>query len=326
MVTIVENKMAADAFANLKQRVIQMSTGIDDFIYTEMLHHKDSYDTETGMRKTAFESANQNHYSVIPVVAADQSIVNCEMISPNGSLGESVIIYVHGAAFQRRLNDINLKTADRLCTMTGLPVCLPDYRVGIDYTYDQMISDVAACYRYILEQCGIAPERVTFLADSSGCITTLQMIREVCSVEVPAPGTIILWSPQADELFDDERVAQGKRRDITLQTNDLFSKGFGVYTKMCTGKNVQEVYPAYGDYKMLKNTRILIQSGVEEIFEEDAGKLCDVFADACNCTLELYEGMFHNFQTYFSVCEMAPVCWKHMIDFIQMDRPVEMAS
>lgn len=322
MITVVENKMAAEAFANLKQRVIQMSTGIDDFIYTEMLNHRDSYDPVTGMRRTSFESPNQNCHSVIPVVTADQSTVNCEMITPSGILGDSVIIYVHGAAFQRRLNDINLKTADRLCTMTGLPVCLPDYRVGIDYTYDQMINDVTACYRYILEQCGIAPERVTILADSSGCVTTMQMMREL-DADVPAPGAIILWSPQADELFDVDRIAEGKHRDITLQTNDLFSKGMSVYGKMCDGKDAQDVYPAYGEYKMLANTRILIQSGVEEIFKEDAYKLKDVFS---NCTLELYEGMFHNFQTYFSVCEMAPVCWEHMIDFIRAKQLMEKAS
>lgn len=325
MVKIVANKMNAEAFEDLKQRVIRMSTGIDEFVYSEMLGHMQSYDSDTGMRKTEFQSVN-NLYSVFSVTAPDQVMVPCEMLTPPDAAMDSVIIYVHGAAFQRRVNDINLKMADRLCSMAGQAVCVPDYRVGISYTYDQMVGDVTACYRHLLEQCRVAPERVTFLCDSSGCITTLQVMRELNGTDLPAPGNIILWSPQADELFDDERIADSKLKDITLRTNDLFAKGFNTYTKMCEGKSVQEVFPAYGDYTKLKNTRMLIQSGVEEIFEEDAYKLRDLFANVCSCTLELYEGMFHNFQTYFSVCEMAPVCWEHMLEFIREECPVEKVS
>lgn len=326
MIRTVKNRMNAETFEILKQRVMQMNTGIDDFVYTEMLNHKSSYDPVTGMRKTEFQPADNNLYSVFSVTSSDQATVYCEMLTPPGSAMDSVIIYVHGAAFLRRLNDINLKTADRLCTMAGQAVCVPDYRVGMDYTYDQMINDVAACYRHILTRYGIAPERVTFLSDSSGCVTTLQMMRELAGADMPAPGKIILWSPLADGLFDDDKMAAGKQKDITLRTNNLFTIGFDTYTKMCRGKAAQDVFPLYGNYNKLNKTRILIQSGVEEVFEEDAYQLCDAFNSFASCDLELYEGMFHNFQTYFSVCEMAPVCWEHMIDFIRAERPEQKAS
>lgn len=328
MVKTIANKMTAEAFENLKQRVIQMSTGVDEFVYAEMLNHRNSYDGETGLRKTSFVSANHNWYSVVPVVTADQTVVNCEMITPPAGIRDRVIVYVHGAAFQRRLNDINLKTADRLCSMTGQPVCVPDYRVGIDYTYDQMVNDVAACYQYLLYQRRYAPENITILSDSSGCVTALQVIRELTAQGVPAPGNIVLWSPPVVEgEFGEERISEGKKRDITVQNNDLFSVAFGIYADtMCAGRNVRDSFPAFGDYAALKDTRILIQSGMEEAFREDACKLYEIFREICSCTLELYEGMFHNFQTYFSVCEMAPVCWQNMIDFLQAEYRLEKAS
>lgn len=317
MQTTIVNSITVEEFEAMQQRVIQMSTGIDDFVYNEMLNHKKSYDSVTGRRITSFESSGDNVYSVISVLTGDGTAVNLEFIKPTSGSDDALVLYIHGAAYIRRSNDINLKTADRLCTMTNHSVCIPDYRVGKDYTYDQMIADVIATYRFLITTGGYDPKKITFLADSSGCVTTMQSIREFANVNLPAPGKIVLWSPMADEKCDESRLAEGKYRDISFRPNNLFKVGVSTYHyDMCKGKKVEDVYPVYGNYSHLKNTKIMIQAGAEEILREDAERLYEVFCKSCPCALEMYEGMFHNFQTYFSVCEMAKVCWNRTVEFI----------
>ncbi len=316
MTKTVPNMIESEQFEALRQRVLTMNTNIEDFVRNEMSNHRKSYDPVTGERLTTFVSLNNNGYQRVPLFSIDGALVNCEILTPP-HVSDSAILYVHGAAFQRRSNDINLKTADRLCSMTGHSVCVPDYRVGADYTYEQMVDDVIVGYRYLVWNLRYQPERITILADSSGCVTALQAVRELGREDLPAPGKIVLWSPQADEKFDASRIAEGKKRDIALRTNDLFSVGFNLYLKeMGKGKSPEKIYPLYGDYGALKNSKVLIQAGAEEMLIEDAYKLHDLFAQVCPSTLEVYEDMFHNFQTYYSICDMAKVCWKSVIEFI----------
>lgn len=317
MIKSILNMMEPEHYESMCERVIKMNTGIEDFVKQEMLNHKDAYDPVTGHRKTEYQSPNGNDYLVASIIASDESRVNCEFILPEKDDSESMILYVHGAAFQRRVNDINLKTADRLCTMTGQGVCVPDYRVGIEYTYDQMISDIVDSYRYLIKNNGYKPENITVLADSSGSITALQAIKELYKWSLPAPRNIILWSPQADDL-DDEKIQMGKMTDIAMRPNDLFKVGQHIFRdEMGKGKSVEELFPIYGDYSNLKDSRILIQVGADEMLLEDAYQLHDLFSKICSCTFEVYEDMYHNFQTYFSICEMAKVCWQSTVKFIK---------
>ena len=317
MLKVIPNTIPDDRFESMRERVLKMNTNIEDFVQNEMLHHKDFYNPVVGARLTGFAPSDDNVlYLREPLIASDGALLNCEFLVPRGS-ASNAILYVHGAAFQRRSNDINLKTADRLCAMTKNTVCIPDYRVGADYTYDQMVSDVVASYKYLTLIVGFEPENITILADSSGCVTALQALRKIEEEYMLAPGKVVLWSPQADEKFDAERIAEGKKKDIALQTNELFVAGFDIYlSKMGAGKTPKELYPVYGNFDFLEHSKVLIQAGADELLIEDAYKLHDKFEKICPCTLEVYEKMFHNFQTYYSICETAKTCWQRVVSFI----------
>ena len=207
--------------------------------------------------------------------------------------------------------------ANRLCEMTNHLVAIPDYRVGKDYTYDQMVGDIIVSYQYLLRDLGCAPEDIAILADSSGCVSALQAIRELPSFHLPAPGKIILWSPQSDENLTDDKIARAKSMDLSCRTNNLFLIGRPIYNvNMKGGKSRQDIYPLHGDFAHLRSSSVLIQSGGKEIFTEDAYELYSLFSKTCACSLEVYEEMFHNFQTYYSLCDMAKICWEKAAHFI----------
>jgi len=316
MVTTIPNAIPPEQYEAMAARVLKMNTGIEDFIRNEMMDHKRNYDPVTGARYTAFDAPYGSFYQRVPLVAPDGALVNCELLmSCNPTPG--AVLYIHGAAFMRRTNDLNLKTADRLCWMTGNLVCVPDYRIGIPYTYSQMVMDVIVGYRYLLEEKGYKPEQITMMADSSGCVTALQAVREMGNLGISAPGKIILWSPPAKERCDREKVNQGKERDLAFSTNDLLYISNNTYFEgMCKGMNAEEVYPIYGEFSVLKNSLVYIQTGGAEMLTEDAYMLHDLLANICPCMLEVYDDMYHNFQTYFSICDMARVCWEKIVRFI----------
>ena len=316
MVITIPNTITSDQFEVMTERVTKMNTGVEDFIYKEMLDHKRNYDPITGARYTAFAAPYGSSYQRVPLVAPDGALVNCELLaSTNPSPG--AVLYVHGAAFMRRTNDLNLKTADRLCWMTGNLVCVPDYRIGATYTYSQMVMDVIAGYNYLVQVKKYHPSQITMMADSSGCVTALQSIREMENLGIVAPGKVILWSPPVHERVDREKVNQGKERDLAFRTNDLLFISNNTYmSEMCKGMDAKDVYPIYGDFCGLKDSKVLIQVGGTEMLTEDSYMLHELLADVCSCTLEVYENMFHNFQTYYSICETSKICWSKITNFI----------
>lgn len=299
----------------LYKRVLKMNTGIDSFVVDEMLHHKEHYDSVSGFRKTNLQ-LNGNQYNQLVLEQADGYKLPVEIIASEVK-SRRVILYIHGAAFHRRSNDINIKTADRMCSRTGQMVVVPDYRVGESYTYNQMVSDVVATYKWIVEQLGYSESDVTILADSSGCITAMQAMFHALDENFYLPGKMVLWSPQYDDQFDYDRIQKGKEVDVALRPNDLFGKGFRLYRDvMCRGLTPRKTIPCYGDFRGWENTQILIQSGSEEMLTPDAIALDELLGGVCQVTTELYMGMFHNFATYYSMCEMARVCWDRAVKFI----------
>lgn len=326
MVKVIANTIAAESFAVMSQKVLEMNTDIEALILNEMIDHRNGYDPITGERFTSFSPPYGSIYSRVSLVAPDGALVNCEILA-SGKQVDGAVLYVHGAAFMRRTNDLNLRTADRLCSMTGNLVCVPDYRIGADYTYDQMVMDVIVGFRYLTEKLGYSPSRVTMLADSSGCVTLLQTVREMGKQGMPVPGKIILWSPPVHERVDHDLVNQGKERDLAFSTNDLLFLSNNVYfAVMCADMSARDAYPIYGDFSCLKDSRVLIQAGSLEMLIDDAHQLHDLLSDICSCTLEVYEDMFHNFQAYYSYCEMSKVCWESVTNFITVAENKEVSN
>ena len=313
MITHIANTMTSEHFDLMCKQVLMMNADIEQFVYEEMLEHEKNYDPVTGERFTRFAPSIPLQYSRVPLTSPDGVVVYCEILSPTVP-SDHAILYVHGAAFQRRLNDINLKTTERLCARTGQPVYSPDYRVGIAYTFDQMVADIVTAYQYLLSDCGYRAENITILADSSGCTTALQAIQALSKHSLPAPGKVVLWSPVGERHPNDRNQLD---QDIAFRTNHLSIVSFDTYcAHMGKGKSNEDLFPIYGNYHDLQNTSILIQVGANEFLREDSYKLHNIFSNICPCTLEVYDDMFHNFQTYYSFCDMAKLSWDRTVQFI----------
>lgn len=329
MITRISNRMPRESYEELYTKVLKMNTGIDDYIYNEMLNHKKWYDPKTGLRETDYACRDSTMiYRNKSLLMRDGAKIGVEIIQPKelapNKYGHAVL-YVHGAAFQRRVSDINLHTAERLAKFAECPVFVPDYRVGVAYTFDQMINDLVECYMEML-WCGeYNPTHISVIADSSGCTSLLFALSRAAERGLELPHKVVLLSPQAWSIVPAEKLAKGKQQDPSMTGNNLFVTGADVFhNRMAVGKSAEETSTINIDYSLLKDCEILIQTGGDEMFCEDAIALHDEMGKHTLCDLEVYEQMYHNFQTYYSLCPMAHYSWASMVKFMLKDsrRPV----
>lgn len=322
MVREIKNIMNVGKFDAMRDTVIKMNENVESFIYQEMLNHKADYDPTTGLRRTAYFPQNEEiQYGCIPMVGSKGYRIGLEYVKKKDVLdfGENqrTVLYIHGAAFQRRTKDLNIRTAERLCEFTGYPVFVPDYRIGIDYHIRETVRDILDSYRYLIQVCKYRAENLTLIADSSGCTSLMAALQKFGEYELESPREVILLSPFTDASLTNRSVKINKHKDIAFVSNRLFEESIRVFTK--EGKrdtSKAEVSPIGGDYGCLKNTRVLIQVGKDERLLDDSVNLYHKLSEICDCTLEIYEDMFHNFETYYSMCEMAKVSWDNYIHFM----------
>lgn len=322
MVREIKNTMSVASFDAMRDTVVRMNENVETLIYKEMMNHKADYNPATGLRRTEYlPKSSDLLYGCIAVTGSEGHKIGLEYVTgkemPYSNERQRAVLYIHGAAFQRRTQDLNLKTAERICDLTGYPVYVPDYRIGIDYDIRETIQDIVDSYRYLLQACHYRAENLTLIADSSGCASLMAALQKLEEHQLDAPGEVILMSPIADAGATSRSVNINKHKDIAFISNKLFEESIQVFTmdgKRDTG--CAEVSPIFGDYSHLKNTRILIQVGKDERLLDDSVNLYYKLKQVCDCTLEIYEDMFHNFGTYYTMCGMAKVSWEHYIRFM----------
>lgn len=315
--------MSAESFHHMRDTVTKMNRDIEIPIYEEMLHHKADYHPETGLRISAFTPRNSLlRYGCLSFPGSTGQTIGMEFLSkPEQLLSPEitqVVFYIHGAGFQRRLQDLNLRLSERICEATGSAVYVPDYRIGLDYTNEETLTDITDAYRYLLNTCGYRPEHITALADSSGACSFLAAVQRFESQRLPCPGTIVLFSPFSDASLSSRSIRSNRHKDLAFLTNRLLENSVRIFTRD-GALNVKspELSTAFGNYSCLKNTKVLIQVGTDERLLDDSFFLYQNLSSVCSCTLELYEDMFHNFETYHSFCEMAKVSQEHYVQFLQ---------
>ncbi len=322
MIREIKNIMTTESYNAMSNTVVKMNENVETFIYNEMINHKADYDPQTGLRRTDYLSqSGEIQYGCVSLMGIKEYRIGLEYVKKSDMLSmrenQRVVLYIHGAAFQRRTQDLNIKTAERICEMTGYPVYIPDYRIGIDYRIDEMIGDIIDSYRYLIQVRGYKAENMTLIADSSGCTSMMAALQKLDEYNLAGPKEVILMSPFTDAGLTNPSIQGNKNKDIAFLSNRLLENSVRVFTREGRRDTARaEVSPIAGDYQSLKDTKVLIQVGKDERLLDDSVKLYHKLKKICACTLEVYEDMFHNFETYYSMCDMAKVSWDNYINFM----------
>ncbi|WP_397542567.1 alpha/beta hydrolase fold domain-containing protein [Roseovarius salis] len=123
-----------------------------------------------------------------------------------------LILYFHGGGYVFGSSDTHRAMLGRLSRITGLPVCLPDYRLAPEHPFPAAVEDALAVWREL----GKRPGGVILGGDSSGGGLALALLGEILRHDLPRPAGLFAFSPLTDLTLSGESLSRNAEADVML--------------------------------------------------------------------------------------------------------------
>ncbi|WP_101067660.1 alpha/beta hydrolase [Roseovarius salinarum] len=121
------------------------------------------------------------------------------------------ILYFHGGGYVFGSPRTHRAMLARLSALTGLPACLPDYRLAPEHPFPAALDDALTAYR------ALAAEGPVILGgDSAGGGLALAVLAEVARLSLPQPLGSFAFSPLTDLTFSGRSLRDNARADPML--------------------------------------------------------------------------------------------------------------
>ncbi|MBM3996221.1 MAG: steryl acetyl hydrolase [Planctomycetes bacterium] len=238
-----------------------------------------------------------------------------EWVVAAGADPEVRLLYLHGGGFVAGSGAYYLAQAAHISAAAQCAVLLPDYRLAPEHPFPAGLDDCVAAHEWMRDNGPTAakPARITFVAgDSAGghlTLTTLLALRDR-KMALPAGG--IALSPVTDLTLASESLKTVHDPIISSKTMPIFRDHYLARSD----PRHPLASPVFGDYKGLPP--ILIQVGEHEMLRDDSIRAAKkARADGIACTLEVWPGMFHVFQSHEPLLPEAREAIAHIGAFIR---------
>ena len=205
-----------------------------------------------------------------------------------------VILYCHGGGYTSGGLGFSKVLASKLTRATGLDVLAFDYRLAPEHPYPAAVQDAQAVWDHLMYQ-GFGARDVVLAGDSAGGNMALVLCLKLRAEGRMLPGALLLMSPWTDMTCSGESLTERADIDPVLTPEYIYA----VREAYAGGLDPAqpELSPLLADLAGLPPT--LIQVGTHEILFSDAERLAErMKAAGTECRLEVWEGMWHDFQMY----------------------------
>jgi acetyl esterase/lipase len=234
---------------------------------------------------------------------------------------DSVILYLHGGGFVCCSPRTHRGLIAQFSGRAGVPVFAVNYRLAPKYRAPAAADDAVNAYRWLLAN-GYAPENIVVAGDSAGGHLAVGMGIALRAQRDPMPAGMVLFSPLVDFSVDTATELDARHRDPYL-TAELAKRMLAMYGT--TGDPRLELLR--GDVSGLPP--MLLQAGGAEMLSGDAEALAAlVEAAGGRCTLQLWPGQVHVFQTLYrlvpearAALDQAGAFVRTVLDAAPADRP-----
>lgn len=205
-----------------------------------------------------------------------------------------VILYCHGGGYTSGGLGFSKVLAAKLTRATGMDVLAFDYRLAPEHPYPAAIEDGQAAWDHLM-QLGFGARDVVLAGDSAGGNLALVLCLKLRSEGRMLPGALLLMSPWTDMSCSGESLTERADIDPVLTREYIYA----VREAYAGGLDPEQpsLSPLFADFSGFPPT--LIQVGTHEILYSDAERLSErMKAAGAECRLEVWEGMWHDFQMY----------------------------
>ena len=205
-----------------------------------------------------------------------------------------VILYCHGGGYTSGGLGFSKVLSSKLTRATGLDVLAFDYRLAPEHPYPAAVEDAQAAWDHLM-RLGFGARDVVLAGDSAGGNMALVLCLRLRAEGRMLPGALLLMSPWTDMTCSGESLTERADIDPVLTPEYIYA----VREAYAGGLDPAqpELSPLLADLAGLPPT--LIQVGTHEILFSDAERLAErMKAAGTECRLEVWEGMWHDFQMY----------------------------
>ena len=220
-----------------------------------------------------------------------------EWLIPEGSSGDEVIFYLHGGGYIFGSPATHRNLTMQLARAAQRRVLALDYRLAPENPYPAALDDALTAYRSLLEDEGIAPQRITMGGDSAGGGLALATMLAAREAGMPLPSAAFLYSPWTDLAATGDSLRRNEASDAMLSGKEVHRMSklyFG-----STSPLDPLISPLYGNFQGLPP--LLIQASDSEVLLDDSLRLADrARAHGVEVELRVRERLLHAWPIFVS--------------------------
>ena len=203
-----------------------------------------------------------------------------------------VHLHLHGGAYYTGSLDTHRELASRIGRAARMRSLLIDYRLAPEAAFPRALEDAAASYRWLLSE-GFEPARLVVTGDSSGGGLAVALLVKLRDAGDPLPAGAVLFSPWLDLALTGTTLRSNARRDPInrLEYLEMSSRLYAAGNDL-RNPLISPLYAPLGGLPPL-----LVQVGTDEVLLDDSVRFAARAKEAgVQVTLDVYKGMFHEFQ------------------------------
>jgi monoterpene epsilon-lactone hydrolase len=243
--------------------------------------------------------------------------IPAEWVLAPGADPQVRLLYLHGGGYVSGSGAYYLPLAAHLSAAARCAVLLPDYRLAPEHPFPAGLEDCVQAHQWLAATGpeGAAPARATFVAgDSAGGGLTLATLLALRDRGLPLPRAGIALSPFTDLTLSGASTSSEAGLDPIMDPRCL-PHFVALYAPPAAVRDPL-ASPLFADYAGLPP--LLVQVGEHEIIRDDSVRVAErVRAAGVEVTLEVWEGMFHVFQSHEPLLPEAREAVEHMVAVVR---------
>ena len=273
-------------------------------------------------RRDAPEDDRVSYERMMSVFPLDEDIVcqrvgaggvPAEWIAAPGASEDHTLVYFHGGGYVIGSMRTLRVTLSRISRAAGVRVLGLDYRLAPENPFPAALEDCLSAYRWLLSE-GADPAKIVFAGESAGGGLTVAALVALRYLGEPLPAGGIGVSSWADLALSGESMTTNAEVDPSVSREGLWSR-----TKNYMGDRDPRTplaSPINADLHGLPP--LLLMVGSIEVVLDDSTRLVErAKAAGVDATLEVWDGMPHNWHTFAPMLPEGQRAIDRMAEFIR---------
>ncbi len=243
---------------------------------------------------------------------------NIEYLMPEEE-NHRVVLMIPGGGYVGRMTDLKMNYSWYYSeAANNARVVILDYKTVLDGAeFPKPLHEAVHLYKWILEQ-GYEGKDIIVAGDSAGGNLALTLIEYLVDNQIEVPKCVITFSAWTDMSGSSSSYRRMKRYDALFGGNNVIELSARKYVQS-TGKSLKDRYVSPYYIKDFKGfPPMLMQVGSYEMLLDSSVDFAErAIKCGADANLEIYEGMFHEFQRTREYNEYAKAAWWSVKAFLQ---------